>query len=333
MVKVVIVGCGFMGETHAAGYAESKNAEIVGFVDVAAKARKRLAGRFGGRDYVNLEEALAAEEADAVDICLPTDLNYEHARSAARAGKHVMLEKPIALDLATADAIIRHVRRKKLVFMVGHVLRFWPEYVAIKKLVDSGKLGKVVTAEAVRLCQSPVWSPWFLEPKRGGGGILNLGIHDIDFLNWLFGRPRTVFAAGEKVRGGVYHDLETLLVYPKGVAASAKTCMTMPKGYPFTMMLRVRGTKGTVELIFRAGGNLETRGGAQSELMFYPEKGRPVRPKVKAGDGYKEEVAYFVECVKGGRQPEIATGADARLALKVALTAVESAKTGRALRA
>jgi len=329
MLKVIVVGCGFMGATHAAGYSANKDAEITGFVDVVPKARRRLAGEFGGETYASLEEGLASEEADVVDICLPTDLNFEHVRIAARAGKHIMLEKPIALDVATADAMIRETRKKKLVFMVGHVLRFWPEYVTIKKLIDSGKLGRVVTAEAVRLCESPVWSPWFLEGKKSGGGILNLGIHDIDFLNWVFGKPRTVLAAGEKARGGVYNDLETLLRYPKNVAASVKTCMTMPKGFPFTMMLRVRGTKGTVEFIFRAGGNLETRGGAQSELMFYPERGRPARPKVKDADGYREEVAYFVNCVRRGKQPEIATGADAKLALKVALAAAESARTGK----
>jgi len=329
MVKMIVVGCGFMGATHAAGYAACKHSEIVGFVDIVPKARKRLVGKFGGRAYRSLEQALASEKADAVDICLPTDLNFEHVRLAARAGKHIMLEKPIALDLATADAMIRETKKRKLVFMVGHVIRFWPEYLAIKKLKDSGKLGEVVTAEAVRLCESPVWSPWFLEAKRAGGGILNLGIHDIDFLNWVFGKPKTVYAAGEKVRGGVYHDLETLLRYPKGVAASVKTCMTMPKGSPFTMMLRMRGTKGTAEFILRAGGNLETRGGAQTELMFYPERGKPTTPKFKRADAYQEEVAYFVDCVKRGRQPKIATGADARLALKVALTAAESAKTGK----
>ena len=86
MVRVIIVGCGFMGETHAAGYAGNKYAQIAGFVDVVPKARRRLAGKFGGKAYGSLEEALALEEADAVDICLPTDLNFEHVRIAARAG-------------------------------------------------------------------------------------------------------------------------------------------------------------------------------------------------------------------------------------------------------
>ncbi len=332
MVKVVIVGCGFMGQAHAAGYASAKGAEVRAFVDIVPKARGRLVKEFGGEGYETLEEALASENVEAVDICLPTDLNLVHVRLAARAKKHIMLEKPIAVDLKTTDMIIGEARRNRVILMVGHVLRFWPEYVVMKRLIDSGGLGKIVSAEAVRLCETPAWSPWFLDPKRSGGGIMNLGIHDIDFLNWLFGKPHWLCATGVKSRRGSYDDMETVLRYPKNVSASVKTCMTMPKGFPFTMMFRARGSKGTVEFIFRTGGNLEARGGAQSELTLYSESGRASRPKVPEKDGYREEVAYFVRCVRRGEQPDTATGGDAKLAVRVGLAAIESAEKGKRVR-
>ncbi len=213
--------------------------------------------------------------------------------------------------------------------MVAHVLRFWPEYVALAEVIQSGELGKPLTATAIRLCAAPVWSEWFSHPEWTGGEVLDLHIHDLDTLNWLFGTPASLFSRGRQGAFGGWDAALTVLDY-NGMACFAEGNALMPSSYPFTMALRVVCERGVVEYALRAGGKqVDSAADEGSSLMVYKEGEAPYKLPVVAGDGYYNECAAFIECVRTGKQPTQGTPAQARLAVQTALAARESIRTGQ----
>src|SRR5206468_1418494 len=136
-------------------------------------------------------------EIDVVDICLPTPLHRRAAERAFAAGKHVFLEKPIALTAEDAAAILDAGAQSRRILMVGLVLRFWPEYVELQRRLASDELGRPLVVSTRRLSPAPDWSEWIADPAQSGGVPVDLMIHDFDQLNWLLGKPRSVFAREE----------------------------------------------------------------------------------------------------------------------------------------
>lgn len=209
MVGVGIVGLGFMGRHHSSIYADNPKARVVAVSDID---EKKLAGDWGDpvgnvsqasgsradltgiSTYADFDDMLADEHVDMVDITLPTFLHAEFAGRALDAGKHVLLEKPIALTLDQADMIIRAARSSGRKFMVAHCIRFWPEYNVVREIVAQQKYGRVLSAVLRRLSATPVWGwqNWLLDRSRSGGVCVDMHIHDIDYLNCLFGLPVAV---------------------------------------------------------------------------------------------------------------------------------------------
>jgi len=142
MVNIAIVGAGFIGKIHSDSYKQINNARVVAVVDKVKDKGSKLADEHGASYYSDINECLEKEDIDNVDICVPTFLHAELAIRAADAGKNVFCEKPMALSLDEADRMIEAVERNGVKGMVGHVIRFWPEYIKAKEIVDSGKLGK-----------------------------------------------------------------------------------------------------------------------------------------------------------------------------------------------
>src|SRR3954454_9972451 len=153
-----------------------------------------VAASLGAELTEDLEAALRDPEVDAVDICLPTPLHREYTEAAFAAGKHVFLEKPIALTLEDADAICAAADRSGRLFMVGLVLRFWPEYVELQRRLAAGELGRPLSFSGLRLSPAADWNDWMRDPAKSGGVPVDLLIHDFDQMNWLLGAPRRVFA-------------------------------------------------------------------------------------------------------------------------------------------
>jgi len=337
MVKVGIVGLGFMGGTHAQSYALLPDAEVAAVVDQDAARRSDFAAKYGAAAYATTERMLKEAGVDAVDVCLPSNLHRRVVEKAAKAGKHVLCEKPMALSLREADAMIQTCQDAGVILMVGHVLRFWPEYVRVKEIVDSGRLGAIRWMSATRLSPPPDWSweGWLFQPKLSGGAVVDLQIHDLDTFAWLAGPPTTVSAAGRLSPAGAMDSvLTTSSGYADDVVAFAEASLAMPPNFPFTMALTVVCERGTIELNTRL----------DPPLSVYPVDGEPehpVVPDVTGGaqsdeavgniqqlGGYFAEVRYFVECVDQGREPKTVTPEDARLALAVALAARKSAERG-----
>ena len=328
MIRVGLLGVGFIGATHAACYKNIAGARLVAVADVNREAADRVAAEHDARAYYAVEPLLEDKEVDVVDVCLPTFLHEQAVVSAAEAGKDILCEKPIARSLSEVDHMLGAVRRAGVKCMVAQVVRFWPQYAAIKELLDMGRIGQPWMATASRLTSFPGWSTWFGDPALSGGAILDLHIHDLDYVFYLFGRPGRVYAVGHADASGAWNQVVTTLYYGDK-AAVAEASFMMPPGFPFTATFRLVGTQGCVEYRFRVGGQVDQRDVATTEFTLYRPDQPPESPLCSDQDPYLAEIEYFVDCVMQGKHPEVATLEEARAVLQIALAAQESLEHGR----
>ena len=328
MVKVAIIGAGFIGEIHANSYKQIKNANVVAVVDKVERKGIKLAEKIGTSFYEDLNDLFENQEVDCIDICTPTFLHADMAVRAAEAGKNVFCEKPLALSLKEADRIIEALKKNKVKAMVGHVIRFWPEYVKAKEIVSSGQLGEPLYVFCERLAITPDWQEgnWVTNEKYSGGVSVDLHIHDLDYLIWLFGKPILVKAQGvyDKKLSSLVH-IATTIEFENGKSALAEGGWAFKGSFPFTMILRILCEKGTIEWVFRAGKNIEKRE-QKADLIVYENNGSIYNLEVDQTDAYLLECKYFIDCIDNNRPVKRATCEDGRLALELALAATKSAK-------
>lgn len=328
MITVAIVGAGFMGATHAAGWSALGGRARVKVVCSRTPERGQKVATLAGAAFSSdLEGVLADPEIDAVDICLPTGLHRPTAERAFAAGKHVLLEKPIALTLADAEAIVEAASRCRRLLMVALVLRFFPEYREIERRVGSGELGRPLGASAYRLSPPADWNTWMQDETQSGGTPVDDMVHDFDQLNVLFGSPRSVFA---RALPGAPQHVQAIVGYD-GAAALVEASSSMPLSYPFSAGIRVLCEAGVIEHGFRSTSDGEGNIGATSEsyLRLYPTDGKPEDLDVPEVDPWAAEIAYFTDCVERQRTPAEGTGEQACQALRVSLGTVRSLDTGQ----
>jgi predicted dehydrogenase len=322
-VNFAIVGLGFMGATHARASKGLDNLRLAAVVD---SNDKKLAGDLrdvGGnlgtrgelmdfsqvRPYKRIEELLADPDVEAVDICLPTDLHASTAIAALRAGKHVLVEKPLALNEASANEVVREAEKSDRILMTGQVLRFFPAYVEASRIVKSGDLGPIRMCWFRRHCAKPSWGGWLMNPARSGGAIFDLLIHDVDYAVWLFGEPDAISATGS---GDL---ISATFRYPSGGPVVVIDGGWHAQGpYPFSMTFTIAGEQGTLE--FSSAGS----------PLTWSRAGSPAPEIVPVGevDGFEEELRYFADCVQSRRQPEKCPPRESAAAVKVALSMLEA---------
>jgi UDP-N-acetylglucosamine 3-dehydrogenase len=329
VITVAILGGGFMGASHAANYKALDGRVRVKTVASRASERASSVARSVGAELVtDLGAAIEDPEIDLVDVCLPTPLHREVTERALAAGKHVFLEKPIALTLEDADAIVAAAERSEVLFMVGLVLRFWPEYVELQRRLAARELGRPLAVSTHRLSPPADWNEWMGDASQSGGVPVDLLVHDFDQMNWLLGEPRRVYA-----RAPVPGHVLAVVEYD-GAHGLAEGSMAMPRSYPFSSNVRVLCDGGVAEYGFSAapaedGGNIGASA-APRGLRLYPADGDPVTVPVESADPWGPEIEYFVACVEQGRRPEQGTADQARKALAVSLAAARSLESGRA---
>ena len=337
MIKVALIGAGFIGHAHASAYSQIKNAKITAIVDNFEENGKKMAEDFNARYYKNIDELLLDTDADCVDICVPTFTHPEIAIKAANAKKHVLCEKPLALSLKDADEMIKAAKVNNIKAMTGHVLRFWPEYVKIKELIDSGYLGDPVHAFCERLAVTPDWQvgSWDKNEKFSGGAAIDLHIHDLDLLIWLFGRPEIIKAQGvldpSNPKGGGFSHIFTTAQFKNGKSGFAEGGWAFQGAFPFTMAVRILCEKGTVEWIFRAGKNIEERSQA-ANIKIYNNDGSVDTIEARQSDAFFNELSYFINCIEKNIPIENATFEDGKTALEFALAAIKSAREQSVIR-
>src|SRR4051794_4791340 len=254
MIGIAILGAGFMGQTHAGAW--KALGDRVRVQTVASRKPERAAAvaeAAGSGDVASsLDAAITDPRVDLVDICLPTPLHRPVAEAAFAAGKHVLLEKPLALTREDGEAIVAAAERAGRGLMVGLVLRHWPEYERLHRLAGEGAIGTVRSAWALRLSPPADWADWFIDPVQSGGVAVDLMVHDFDQLNALLGPARTVHA--QCVRRGEHgapQHVVAVTSHPAGPGV-AEGGMMLPGSYPFTSGLRALGDGGVLEYPFAA---------------------------------------------------------------------------------
>ena len=317
-VRVAVLGAGFMGRIHAAAYGKGGlDAEVLYVVDSDPKRAERLASSLSpmAKGLSDVGPALKDPSVDAVDVCLPTDFHRELCERSFAAGKNVLCEKPMTHSLADADRMIASARASGKVFMIAHVIRFWPEYVAAVKILQEGHIGALKRVSCSRLTTSPSWSAgnWMLDARRSGGAVRDLAIHDFDFINQLAGMPTAVRAFGSLM------DFTAAFRFPGGAIGSVEASYIMPQGFPFRMSFLMVGENGSVEFDGTGGSINVVTGGKLERVPVTGTRAFKQNEGSDELDGYYREIAHFVDCVQRGRQPEQGKPADARDALEIAL--------------
>lgn len=320
MLRVGLIGCGFMGTMHANCYKNIEGVEIVALADLRREKAEELAVGTNATLYSEGKDLIANAELDVIDICLPTYLHAEYALLAMEKVKYVFVEKPVTLTVKESKALLKKQAETGAQVQVGQVIRFWDEYVELKKILDTGKYGKVVNANFRRLSPRPTWgwNSWLLDTSLSGGAGQDLHIHDVDFALSIFGKPSKFYTV--RANGGETNSyVNTLLQYPDK-AVSVEGTWDLPGTHPFEATFRVVCEKAVIE---NAGGKfmLYTEDGAEEIVI---EKKELAGEAFKGGNisdlgGYYNELVYFTERAKAGEKIERATLSDASASLAFVL--------------
>lgn len=326
-VRIAAVGVGRLGLVHARNLARLvPGADLAVVVDVDEDAARRAGEVCGVPFSTDYEAVLADDTITAVEICTATDTHPDAIVAAARAGKHVYCEKPIALDLAEADRAIAAVKEAGVMLQIGFMRRYDPAYREAKRLIDEDRIGSPIAFRSASLDNGISPSRDFLE--RCGGIFLDVAIHDFDLARWMMGDEVTeVYAMGSVVMFDVLREVGDVdqavatLRFARGGVGVVEASHTAIYGYDITT--EVTGKRGAV----RAG---ELR---QTNVWHYDAGGRVSHDTVHSfperfGAAYLNELIDFVDCVRTGRIPLVG-GEDARAALAIALAARQSFKEGR----
>jgi predicted dehydrogenase len=271
----------------------------------------------------SLEEVLANPEVDVIDICVPTPGHPSLTIAALKAGKHVICEKPMARTSALAKEMVAAAATAKGFAMPAMCLRFWPEWAWVKKAIDERTYGKVLSVFIRRLAEPPGWSKdTYMKGEASGGALLDLHIHDTDFIQFCFGRPRSVFSSGFTLFSGAIDHVVTQYQVDCGATVCAEGSWIMSSGHGFNMAYRVNFERATV--------SYDLARGAAALQVF--EEGQPSRVVNCGGtDGYVNELRYFLNCVQQGKPPVTVTMQDGLSSVEICEAEEQSIKTGQVM--
>lgn len=343
--RIGLVGTGDIGHLHAQALVKRDDVELCVCRGVKAGGAERFAREYGARVYSTYTEMLSDRSIIAVDICVPNDLHRRYVEEAAAARKHILCEKPIATSLADAIAMFEAANQAGVLLMVAHPLRFWPEYIKMREIIQSRKLGSCL-AITLRRMLSLLTSvhgegTWRLGPERMGGAILDLQIHDLDFLNWTFGLPDRVYCAGVRSSDGGLNHTCAVFSYASGMVSMVESSY-MLQGDPMIFTAKAICEHGTLDYamdleqfsMHALAGPVAgtTRRGTAGTLVCYqagktPEVLIHQEPNILS-TVFAAEIDYFVNCAQGKIRNSVSPVEDAITALKLAVASRDSVLTG-----
>ena len=323
-VRLAIVGAGTIGTIHGLCSLQAPEATVTSVWSRSLDKARALASKLDAKAYNSLEAAVEAPDVDVVLICTPTFLHCRHALLAIEAGKHVICEKPLARDLAEARAIIDAAQSAGLELHVAHVVRFFPEFRRLHDLVLEDAIGAPALVRMSRASSFPHGSDdWQGQLELSGGVVLDMAIHDLDWLLWAFGPAKRVYARGLFPLGLSFLDYALLTVrLQNDVIAHIECSWAEPEGF------RVHGEVSGDE------GLLTYDSLSSTALRIDPRHPPDIPPGVNVPTSYTAESPYvlqlrhFARCVRGEEKP-IITPQEAIDALRLALAALEALSTGQ----
>lgn len=304
MLKAAIIGFGGIAQAHKNGYItleKEGKVKLVAACDIRKEAFEKVAEinlksdttqKADFRCYTDLEEMLAKEETDFVDICVPSFLHKELAVKMLNKGYNVLCEKPMALNSKDCEEMLKAEKKSGKHFMIAQCLRFFPEYEYLKACIDDGRFGKVLGAFFNRNSAQPTWGweNWYLDYNRCGGAITDIHIHDIDMVRYLFGEPDAVSCRASDCK--TKYDIVQTNLYYGNIPVTANGCWTAGQ-IKFSPYYKVDFEKASV--LFEGG-----------KVTVYPEAGAgdAFQPELTGHDGYTGEIAYFCDIIEGRTRNE-----------------------------
>lgn len=326
MLKVGLIGCGFMGTMHANCYKSIEGVEVTAFADLRRECAEKLAEGTNAAIFGDGRELIENAKVDIIDICLPTYLHAPYALLAMDKVKYLFIEKPVALTAKEGKALLKKAEESGCHVQVGQVIRFWDEYVVLRDLIKKNTYGKVVNANFRRISPLPTWGweIWLLDEARSGGAAEDLHIHDIDYVLSVFGKPKKI-ASVKNTLGEANSYINSLLSY-EDFCVGVEGTWDLPGNYPFSAGFRVIFEKAVVEN--GAGGFLLYKDGKVEEIKL--EKKELGEGGFEGGNlsdlgGYYNELLYFTERARLGEAIGEATLPSAVSSLEFVLKEIKSA--------
>jgi len=326
-----------MGGTHLDVYAKHNDVEVVAVSDLIPdrlSGKERAAGNVegqaqGGFDlsapglakYPEGKQLIADPNVELVDVCLPTPLHAEYGIAALEAGKHLLVEKPLARTAAQAQRLVEAAAKAPGLAMCAMCMRFWPGWTWLKEAVDDKRYGKTLAATFNRVTSHP-GGPFYSNGEMAGGALLDLHIHDTDFVQYLFGMPASVSSFGYAKETTHVDHVVTRYEYENGPLVVAEGCWALTAGFGFKMLYTANFEKATA--VFDMG--------ADKPLMLYEAGKDPKAIELDPGMGYDMEIDYLLKCINTGQKPATVTLADAAKAVIIAEAEEKSVTTGQPVR-
>jgi UDP-N-acetylglucosamine 3-dehydrogenase len=328
-VNVGVIGVGWFGEIHCNTLAGLPNVTIRAIADRDETRLAEVAKTYGvAAVHTAYADLLNDPAIDAVHIVTRWDTHAEIAIAALEAGKHVLLEKPMAPTLEECAAICAAARRAKGNLMVGHVCRFNPRFIAAKREIAAGKIGRVVSLNARRNVPA-AWAEGALDKVNP---ISDTGIHDTDLMLWLAdARVVSAYAQTVRIRDFVYPEiLHIMYRFETGATAIYESAWAMPDSAPFVIdeRMAIIGDAGFVHVQDTAPnlGVCTKDGYAGPDTTYWPSLNGTT------GGALRDEVMYFIQCIAEGRAPTVITPEQSMEAMRTVLAAEESAASGAIVR-
>jgi UDP-N-acetylglucosamine 3-dehydrogenase len=308
---VAVIGTGFWGKNHARVYKELASTELVAICDVDAKRAQSIANQFGAKAYTSSARMLKNEKIEAVSVCTWSTNLASEARKALKAGKHVLVEKPMATHTKQAEKLMELAEKNDLHLTVGFLMRFIPGLQHIREAVENKKIGELVCATAKRVSQ------W---PERIGdvGVVKDTAIHDIDVMRYISNEdPIAVYAKTGSMRHKKFEDYaQIMLTYRDGKSAFIESNWLTPYK---TRSLTVTGSDAIMRLDYI------------TQELWIEEPKENLQPKYPWQEPLKLELQHFADCIMEKKKPLI-TGADGLKALQIAEAALQSSAKNRAIK-
>jgi predicted dehydrogenase len=347
MLRVGLVGVGFMGWIHYLSYKKTKGVKLAA---VCTRDERRLGGDWRGiqgnfgppgekvdlssvTKYTSLDKLLADRSIDLVDICLPPNLHAESSIAALKAGKHVFVEKPMGLTTAECDGIMKAAEKAGKQVLVGHCLPFLPEYAYARAAIASGKYGKLLGGHFKRVISDPLWLKDFFDPTKVGGPLVDLHVHDAHFIRLLFGMPTAVTSQGRLRKDVVEYCVTQFQFADTAVVVSSASGVINQQGRSFTHGFEIHLEKATLyfDLAVLAGGKLQI-----TPLTVVNGKGKAEQPKLPPGDpmlaAFDAEIPEVVQSVTRGKPSALLSGALARDAIVLCHKQTQAVRSGKTVK-
>ena len=334
MVRIGLVGIGFMGMIHYLAAQKLRGARVGA---VCSRDAKKLAGDWTGirgnfgppgammdldavNKFADYSTMLADPDVDLVDICTVTDQHAPMAIAALEAGKHVLVEKAIALSVDEADAMIAAAKQAGKLLMVGHVLPFFPEFAFAVEAIEKRRYGKLLGAHFTRVISKPDWSATISDAAATGGPAVDLHIHDTHLIGLIAGVPQAVFSTGVQADGAVVYLTTSYLYGPGGPSISCSSGALAASGRPFVHGFDIYCERATL-----------SHSSSGLPLTVYAGDGTSSQPTLTTGDAvesFTSELQAAVDGVVAGRAPRLLGAELARDALSLCFKEIQSVQSG-----